>query len=179
MRRTILLLLAAGLFGVFASAAPVISVDQATYVADVQSSSVVSHVFTLTNSGDEELVISDVKPSCSCTTATLARPVLAPGESGSLEARVDTTGLAGQVEKTVEVDSNDPLTPALVLRLTLNLPADTEPAAPVAQSSTVGPGPAARETTPPAIAWPIVLGLALALDVALALLLVLLTSTGA
>ncbi len=188
MRRFVIgSLLAVSLCGSLCLAAPRIAVDNAVYTADVQSGSTVGHVFTLSNTGDETLMISLVQTSCGCTTATLPKPDLAPGESIGLEARVNTAGFTGTVEKTVDVQSNDPANPSLVLRLALTL---LEPDRPQTPSSTV-PTPAPGRTPSAAgsstqgasgaaqsLGWPVIFGVALALDAALVLLLFLLVSSG-
>lgn len=121
-----LLMALVGLPGVAAIGAPVISVDNASYEAAVQSGSLVSHTFLLTNTGDNILTIDNVQTSCGCTTTTLAKPSLASGESVSLEARVSTVGFAGTVLKTITVRSNDPANPNLVLHLTLTILSETQ-----------------------------------------------------
>jgi hypothetical protein len=133
-----------GLPGVAALGAPVIGVDNASYEVAVQSGSLVSHTFLLTNTGDEILTIGNVQASCGCTTTTLAKSSLAPGESVSLEARVNTVGFAGTVVKTITVRSNDPANPNLVLRLTLTILSETQAqgaSSPPASAPAASPAP--------------------------------------
>jgi len=105
-----------------AVASPVISVDSPTYTASVQTAgAVVAHMFTITNAGDQILSITGVLPSCGCTTATLSKWDLAPGESIGLLVSVNTTGFAGTVDRTVTVKSTDPKTPSLVLRVSVTI----------------------------------------------------------
>ncbi len=105
------------LMGVAALAAPRIGSDSLIYNFEVPVGVVVSHTFTLTNLGDEVLTITNVKAACGCTTTSLPKSNLAPGESVGLEVALDTRGYTGSVIKSVEVSSNDPTTPSLVLRL--------------------------------------------------------------
>jgi hypothetical protein len=162
----LLLLLAVGALGVVGLAAPTISVDSPVYTASVQSGSMVTHTFRLTNAGDETLKIANVMTSCGCTTTTLAKTDLVPGESIGLEAKVNTTGFVGTVERTVTVQSNDPATPNLVLRLALTMvneaPAQTSPSTPThppASSQTPAPTPSTSTgpTGASAAIWPLVL----------------------
>lgn len=128
-----------------AVAAPTIHVDSATYTTKADSNSVVAHTFQLSNAGDSPLTIGSVTASCGCTATTLNKTELAPGESVGLEAKVNTTGFSGTVQKTVTVHTNDPATPSLVLRMTLELPA----AAPAPAASTpASPTPVAASATP-------------------------------
>ncbi len=127
MKRFAVLLLALGMVGVAAVAAPMISVDNAIYSVTVQSGSLVSHSFVVTNVGDEPLNITDVRTSCGCTTAALAKRDLAPGESVNVEATVNTTGFSGTVTRTVSVSSNDPSTPTAVLQIVVTIAESTAP----------------------------------------------------
>lgn len=66
-----------------------------------------TRVFKFTNTGQEPLIITNVKGSCGCTVpdrAILNKP-FAPGESGELKVRYDTNRL-GRFQKNVTVNSN-------------------------------------------------------------------------
>ncbi len=125
-RIVILSLLLLGLWGAAAAGAPMIGVDYPVYTVSVQSGSIVSHTFRLTNTGDESLSITNVQTSCGCTTTALAKSSLLPGEAVDLDAKVNTTGFVGTVERTLTVQSNDPATPNLVLRLAMTIVNDVE-----------------------------------------------------
>ena len=99
-------------------AAPQIHVDKENYdFGEVREGVIVTHAFIISNTGDEPLVISDVWASCGCTTTALTKRTLAPGETVELEAILNTAGIQGPTGKTVYVESNDPDTPSLTLRL--------------------------------------------------------------
>jgi len=105
--------------GITGAAAPRSSVDNPVYdFGEVLKGSLVIHTFALTNVGDETLTINRVRTSCGCTTTTLSNTSLAPGESVGLESVFDTWGYGGRVLKSIFVESNDPDTPRLTLRLT-------------------------------------------------------------
>jgi rhodanese-related sulfurtransferase len=92
-----------------AIAAPQISVDLSSYsFPDTIEGIAVVHTFFLTNTGDEELVIADVKVTCGCTTTALESDRLAPGQTVGLTATVNTEGFLNWIEKTIFVASNDP-----------------------------------------------------------------------
>ncbi|MEW5826144.1 MAG: DUF1573 domain-containing protein [Candidatus Bipolaricaulota bacterium] len=112
--------------------APVLEALPLSAEASVEAGSVVTKTFTLRNTGDETLTITRVLASCGCTATTLEKNELAPGETVDLTARVDTTGFSGTVVKTVSVQSNDPVQPSLVLRMTLRI--QPSPEAPVSAS---------------------------------------------
>ncbi len=161
-------LLLIGLFGVAGIGAPVISVDSAVYTATAQAGAVVSHTFVLANDGDQTLTIGKVQSSCECITTTLADSDVAAGARTGVEARVNTTGLSGQVEKTIEVQSNDPARSTLVLRVLLTIrdgagaqPAPSSP--PPAHAPSPAPPPAATAgnsaaTSTPLAGWSLIAG---------------------
>ncbi len=103
-------------FGALATGAPSLGVDTVTYdFGSVAEGTVVSHTFVLTNRGDETLTITGTRATCGCTTTALSKSSLAPGESVSLEARVDTSNFGGRIMKQIYIDSNDPTAPSAVV----------------------------------------------------------------
>lgn len=123
MTRTLTCLLLGLLIGgATALAAPRIAVDQAYYdYPDTIEGKAVVHTFILSNVGDQDLVISRVGTTCGCTTTTLEKTRLAPGESVSLVVVFDTTHYSGRASKPVTVSSNDPQTPILNMGLRGNV----------------------------------------------------------
>ncbi len=92
-----------------ATAAPRLSVDLSAYsFPDTVEGMAVMHTFLLTNTGDEELLITEVQVSCGCTTTALASDRLQPGEAVGLTVMVNTEGFRGAISKTIFVASNDP-----------------------------------------------------------------------
>ncbi len=99
-------------------AGPKISVDASVYnFGEVLEGIAVVHTFVLQNVGDEPLKIGDIQVSCGCTTTSLAKSTLEPGESVDLEVTFDTAGFGGKMVKNIYVESNDPTTPKFVLQL--------------------------------------------------------------
>lgn len=114
----ILTLLATVALGGVLVAAPKIEVDNPVYdFGAVLEGAFVTHKFILSNGGDEPLSIERVWTSCRCTTTALAKTNLALGESVALEAIVDTAGFGGAISKSIYVESNDPATARLTLRM--------------------------------------------------------------
>ncbi len=66
----------------------------------------VAHVFTFSNTGSEPLVLSNVKPSCGCTTPSWTKEPIAPGETGEIHVEFDSKGKSGKQTKTVTVTAN-------------------------------------------------------------------------
>lgn len=73
--------------------------------------------FRVSNAGDAPLQISEVLPSCGCTTTLSGSLVLQPGEGREIEAVLDPQGMKGPLHKSLAVRSNDPRTPTVNLIL--------------------------------------------------------------
>jgi hypothetical protein len=63
-------------------------------------------IFSYTNTGDADLVITSASASCGCTVPKFDRKPVPPGESGTIEVVFDTSGREGMQTKTVVVQSN-------------------------------------------------------------------------
>ncbi|HEX9636346.1 MAG TPA: DUF1573 domain-containing protein [Acidobacteriota bacterium] len=74
------------------------------------------YTFTIKNTGSAELKISEVRPSCGCTVASFDRSI-APGQSGTVRAKIETSRFIGPIAKTLTVKSNDPNKPELLLTM--------------------------------------------------------------
>jgi len=99
------LLLTAGAAAVFA--APEIKVDKMTYNGgDAAEGSILKAQFKITNTGNEPLKITSVRPGCGCTVVAYDS-VIAPGKSGFIKPEVNLKGFrAGQNSRGVTVASN-------------------------------------------------------------------------
>ncbi|NCA83115.1 MAG: DUF1573 domain-containing protein [Opitutae bacterium] len=75
---------------------------------EVPSGESVHATFTLRNEGDELLHIASVRTSCGCTTSTLEKQDLAPGEETPLIATLSLKGRSGPQIKHLTIGSNDP-----------------------------------------------------------------------
>jgi|GEM_PF-1315074 len=72
----------------------------------------------LTNSGDDTLVINDIQTSCGCTVPKISSRRIAPHGAADLTIQFDSQGYQGEVQKEVDIRSNDPLMPELVMPIT-------------------------------------------------------------
>ena len=77
--------------------------------------------FKVLNTGDAPLEISDVHPSCGCTTTGEWTRRIPPGGSGSIPIQLDTAQFTGPVNKTITVTSNDPNRPTIVLEINASI----------------------------------------------------------
>jgi len=72
----------------------------------VQEGGKVVHVFEVLNTGNADLLLQSVKPSCGCTTPKYDKKPIRPGKTGSIEVVFDTKGRPGKQRKTVMVVTN-------------------------------------------------------------------------
>lgn len=61
-------------------------------------------VFEFKNTGDADLVISEVKSSCGCTVPSKPKEPIKPGQTGKIEVKYNMH--AGPIRKTITVQSN-------------------------------------------------------------------------
>lgn len=66
----------------------------------------VSVEFKFTNTGTGPILISDVQPSCGCTTPDWTKTPVAPGKSGIIKAEYNPLNRPGTFAKTLSVTSN-------------------------------------------------------------------------
>ena len=69
------------------------------------------HIFTIKNTGREELIISRVRSSCGCAATMLSSDNIQPGKSAELKVTFNPTGYNGLVKKDIYIESNDPQLP--------------------------------------------------------------------
>ena len=87
----------------------------------VKEGEVVSYQVRFKNTGNAELDISRVKSSCGCTATVLSKKELKPGEIGTLDIKLDTSGREGQFVRTVTLYSNDSHNPNQTITLYVNI----------------------------------------------------------
>lgn len=68
---------------------------------------IIKATFTVRNTGNYPLVISEVKGSCSCTVASRPEEPIQPGEDAVIKAEVDTENASvGRLSKSVRIVAN-------------------------------------------------------------------------
>jgi hypothetical protein len=95
----------------------------------MDNSQTVEHTFVLRNTGDLSLEITQARPSCGCTVASISERTVAPGAESRITARLSLAGRQGPQHKVVTVESNDPKQPqfALTLRGVAGVALDVQP----------------------------------------------------
>jgi hypothetical protein len=66
----------------------------------------VTYAFKFKNTGNTDLIISDVSSSCGCTVPSYTDKPVKPGETGVLQVTFDSDGRKGFQHKTVTVVTN-------------------------------------------------------------------------
>ena len=95
-----------------------IKVDAKTLdLGSVKNNTKVKGVYRVSNQGKAYLQISELRPSCGCTSTVLGQWALQPQESTLIEVTLDTAGLKGDVTKSIQVVTNDPQNPLTLLTL--------------------------------------------------------------
>src|SRR5437870_282846 len=65
-----------------------------------------TYEFKFKNTGNQPVVISNVQPSCGCTTPDWTKEPILPGKSGMVKAVYNSTGRPGAFHKSITVTSN-------------------------------------------------------------------------
>lgn len=95
--------------------------------------------FTLTNTGDEPLIISKAKGSCGCTVPSYDKEPIMPGETSQIKVKYDTKRV-GPINKSVTITSNATNAPTKVLRIKGTVQASESGAtSPVMEKSSAAP----------------------------------------
>ena len=81
-----------------------------------------NRVFVVKNTGDKPLIISNVKPSCGCTTPEWSKEPILPGKTGQIKVHYNTT--PGSFQKMIEVFTNDPVNSRSVIHIKGNVDAN-------------------------------------------------------
>ncbi len=77
----------------------------------------VTHTFTYTNTGEQPLIMHNVRASCGCTTPDWTRQPIQPGKKGFVKATFDPRNRPGNFNKSIIVTTNASQ-PTAVLRIT-------------------------------------------------------------
>ena len=82
----------------------------------------VEHVYEVTNTGKNPLIISQVKPGCGCTVPDYTQEPILPGKKGKITLKFDSSNFDGTVQKQAEVYANVEKAP-----IVLSFTADIQP----------------------------------------------------
>ncbi|MFL9834923.1 DUF1573 domain-containing protein [Chryseobacterium terrae] len=97
------------------AAAPVKSNQPTTTIAlsesnfdfgNIKKGTKVNHVYEVTNTGTNPLIISEVKPGCGCTAPDFTKEPIMPGKKGKITLSFDSSNFDGAVQKFADVFAN-------------------------------------------------------------------------
>jgi len=89
-----------------------------------QYGGVVQEIFNVENTGSNALVIGDITTSCSCTSASVSKATIDPGESVDLTVVFDPDFHEEPLDvfkRTVFIPTNDPLTPEAEITIQVDI----------------------------------------------------------
>jgi len=103
----LLLLLCFALAATAANAQGVLSFEKETHdFGTIAEGTQATYEFSVKNVGDQPVIISEVKPSCGCTTPTWTKEPILPGKTGIISAIYNSAGRPGAFLKAITVTSN-------------------------------------------------------------------------
>jgi hypothetical protein len=85
------------------------------------------HEFVFKNDGDEALHIKNVETSCGCTAALVSDKTVEAGKSGRIKVTFSTRGYSGEVSRFVYVESDDPASPRVQLKISAAVDVQPQP----------------------------------------------------
>lgn len=97
----------------------------------IQEGTMANYEFTFTNTGKAPLVLSNVQPSCGCTTPEWNKEPIAPGAKGTIKASFNSYGRPGSFQKYITVKSNASNSEVMLIIKGTVEPKPIEPVSPV------------------------------------------------
>ncbi|MFA0963055.1 DUF1573 domain-containing protein [Roseivirga sp. BDSF3-8] len=92
----------------------------------IQEGSIATHEFRFVNTGDQPLIISNVRASCGCTTPFYTKEPILPGKEGVITASYNSKNRPGVFHKSISVNTNA-ATPSSVLYIKGEAVKETDP----------------------------------------------------
>ncbi len=106
--------------------AQTISFDKTTIdYGNIEAGADGQRIFTVKNTGDKPLIISNVKASCGCTTPEWSTDPIMPGKTSPIKVGYNTA-ISGPFAKIIEVYSNDTENSRTVLNIKGSVAPQTE-----------------------------------------------------
>lgn len=73
---------------------------------DITDGETVNYTFTVSNTGEADLIISNASASCGCTVPDYPKNPIKPGSSGKIKVSFDSSGKPGMQQKSVTITTN-------------------------------------------------------------------------
>ena len=80
----------------------------------IKKGDVVEHIYEVTNTGKNPLIISSVQPTCGCTVPDYTKDPILPGQKGKITLKFDSASFDGLVSKQAEVYANVEKSPIVI-----------------------------------------------------------------
>ncbi|MEG8947246.1 DUF1573 domain-containing protein [Rosettibacter firmus] len=88
----------------------------------VEQGTVLIYGYKFKNTGEDTLVIKNIRASCGCTGVTIGeKKKFITEEEGEIKVSFDTNGRSGIQNKTISVQTNDPENPDVLLSFTCEI----------------------------------------------------------
>lgn len=86
---------------------PKVSLDKIEHdFGTITEGTVATTEFVVTNSGENDLIITNATATCGCTVPEWPKAPIAPGQSAPIKVSFDSNGKPGQQSKTVTLTTN-------------------------------------------------------------------------
>jgi hypothetical protein len=86
---------------------PIITLQKSSHdFGDINQGDVVEQVFKFTNTGNQPLIISEIKTTCGCTTPVFPKNPIMPGASGEIKVGFNSAGKTNKQTKVLPIISN-------------------------------------------------------------------------
>lgn len=83
------------------------SVNNGTFkFPDTEQGDIVSHAFIVTNKGDSPLILNSYKVTCECTTVSLPKHPVLPGDTVEIVVTFDTKGKYYYQDRVIYIEDN-------------------------------------------------------------------------
>ena len=93
----------------------IIELDKTEYdFGSIVDGEVIDGTFKVTNTGKSDLILTQVKPSCGCTTPDWPKEPIAPGATGIIKFSFNSAGRVGKQNKSITIRSNAEKTTEIV-----------------------------------------------------------------
>jgi hypothetical protein len=93
----------------FAKGGPNIKFEKDVYdFGKIDKGQVAKYKFVYKNTGDEPLILTNVRASCGCTTPTWSKEPIMPGQTGFVEAAYNSNVGHGTFAKSITIQTNIP-----------------------------------------------------------------------
>jgi Protein of unknown function (DUF1573) len=94
----------------------VLKFDEMSYSwGKIKEGEKMTHNFKFTNTGTNDLIISDARGSCGCTVPEWPKEPIKAGKSGEIKVIFDSKGKVGEQSKTVTVTANTEPTNTVIM----------------------------------------------------------------